>query len=92
MRTKEATATITAQNTGTTQCDVKGQLSVSITGTWAATVWLQRTFDESNYFDVKSYTANVQETLEDKVGASYRLFCKTGGFTSGSIVLRLIAE
>lgn len=96
------TASITAQNTGTAMISPFGQglpqnnanfgyLNLSISGTWSATVWLQRTFDNgTTWLDVKSYTANAQEAVEDyEKAVKYRLFVKTGGFSSGTIALRL---
>lgn len=91
-RVKYCTASITAQNTGNTGVDVCGQFAIDISGTWVATVWLQRCYDGSNWRDVESYTANCQLTYEDRVGATYRLFVKTGGFTSGTVVASLRAE
>ena len=81
-----STGSITAQNTGITGIFVKGQFSIDISGTWVATVFLQRSYDGSNWRDVESYTANCELTYEDKVGSTYRLFVKTGGYTSGTVV------
>lgn len=96
------TASITAQNTGTASISPFGQgipqnnanfgfLNLSISGTWSATVWLQRTFnDGTTWLDVESFTANAERAVEDyEKAAKYRLFVKTGGFTSGTVVCRL---
>lgn len=92
MRTKSGTASIVAENTGMTGVEVEGQFNVSISGTWVATVWLQRCYDGTNWRDVKSYTANAEESLEDRTGATYRLFVKTGGYTNGTVVCWIVAE
>jgi hypothetical protein len=96
------TASLTAQNTGTTPISPFGLglpatnsnfgfLNLSLSGTWSATVFLQRSFDNgTTWLDVESYTANTEKAVEDyEKGVVYRLFCKTGGFTSGTIVCRL---
>lgn len=86
------TASITAENTGTTALVVPNgkTYSVSLSGAFVATVFLQRSFDNgTTWFDVKSYTAPAEEVAEAADACAARLFCKTGGFTSGTAVCRL---
>jgi len=90
--TRKSSGSITAQNTGIDAMDVTNALSISISGTWVATVYLQRKHDGTNWRDVTSYTANIEDTIEDPVGAQYRLFVKTGGFTSGTVECLLLAD
>ena len=68
-----------------------GFLNLSLSGTWSATVFLQRSFNNgSTWLDVASYTANTEKAIEDyEVGVLYRVGVKTGGFTSGTVVARL---
>ncbi len=82
---------ITAQNTFSDPISIRGKFNLSISGTWAATVFLQRSFDNgANYVDVESYTANIEKIGEElESGILYRVGVKTGGFTSGTVVCRL---
>ena len=70
-----------------------GFLNISVYGsTWVANVFLQRSFDGTNYYDVNksSWTTNCQHALVDKEPkVRYRLGVKQGGFTSGSVTVRL---
>lgn len=69
------------------------QFTISITGTWAGTIVLQRTFDpEGNgeWVDVESYTANQSKTYQDKEDNTiiyYRLFMRS--YTSGTATCAL---
>lgn len=96
------TASITAQNTFTAPLSPFGPgnignathigyLNLSLSGTWEATVFLQRSFDNgSTWLDVASYTTNTEKAIEDyEAGVLYRVGVKTGGFTSGTVVVRL---
>lgn len=85
-------ASITAQNTGTGALTVpKGKpVNISISGTFAATVFVQRSFDQgSTWLDVESHTAPVERIMDTPENTTVRLFVKTGGFTSGTVVARV---
>lgn len=87
------TASVTAQNTFTeaTEFDMRRPFNVSIEGTWSATVLLQRSFDGgTTWYTVGSYTS-VQELLVDTTesGVLWRCGVATGGFTSGTVAIRL---
>jgi hypothetical protein len=90
-------ATVTAEDNFTGSILVTGvgtsrDFSISITGTWAATVTLQRSVDDATWEDVQTYTANTTTTFSDgldNVEYYYRVGVKTGDFTSGSIGLGL---
>ncbi len=88
---KEVTASITAQNTGTAALAVgRHPFNMSLSGTWVATVFVQRTRDNgTTWLDVDSFTANIEATIVAIENSHYRLFVKTGGFTSGTVVSRL---
>ena len=85
------TRTLTAENQFTDAVQLQGYFNLSISGTWVATITVQRSFDSgSTWYDVDTWTANTQEygfEPEDKM--QYRIGIKTGGYTSGSPVVRL---
>ena len=91
MAQKMVTRSVTAQNQFTDAAEIVGFFNVSISGTWSATVTCQRSFDDgSTWFDVKSWSANVQEYgFEPERGVQYRIGVKTGEFDSGTVVLRM---
>jgi len=94
-------ANIAAQNTFTTAITVTGVgndriFTINITGTWVATVVLQRSLDSDTgpWSDVsgKSWTANTTETFDDGLDnqiAYYRIGVKTGAYTSGTVAVSL---
>ena len=86
---EEATASITAQATWTDalELDAGETVIVSISGTWVATVTLQRSFDDgSTWVDYITYTSNAStEIIESRDDVQYRLGVDTGDFTSGTI-------
>lgn len=83
------TASITAQNTFTDKIQVIGHFNLSISGTWAATVTVQRSWDGTNWFDVDTFTSNYEGVGFDAEEIWYRVGVKTGDFTSGTVVVRL---
>ena len=64
---------------------------MSVSGTWVATVTLQRSFDSgSTWLDVKTWTGNAEEALCDpEVGVQYRIGVATGNYTSGTVEVRI---
>ena len=81
---------VTAQNQFSDGEVMRGNFNISISGTWSATIWVQRSFDNSTWLDVISYTANVETyRFEPEANVYYRIGCKTGGYTSGTAVVRL---
>lgn len=87
-----ASATITAQNTFTTPVQVNGWFNLSLSGTFVATVTAQRSIDNSTWMDVDSFTAAVEQSGMEPEIIWYRVGVKTGGYTSGSAVIRLGQE
>ena len=85
------TRTITAENQFTDPAEVVGYFNLAISGTWAGTVTVQRSFDKgSTWYDVDTWTANTQEYgFEPERGIQYRVGIKTGGYTSGTCVVRI---
>lgn len=83
-------ASITAQNTFSDGVKVYGDFNISISGTFVATVWVQRSFDGTNWLDVESFTAGTQKRgFESERDVRYRIGVKTGGFTSGTVTVRV---
>ena len=82
---------VTAQNSFSSLIRLKGLYNVSISGTFVATITIQRTLDGgTTWNDVCSYTAPVEDvrlaSTADPLEVVYRIGCKTGGFTSGTAV------
>jgi hypothetical protein len=83
---------ITAQNTFTTPVliQAENEFDISISGTFVATVVLQRSKDGStNWMDVDSFTAPAEKTGRAGSAWFFRVGVKTGGFTSGTVVVDL---
>jgi hypothetical protein len=92
------TEAVAAQNTFTAPIRVTGidngrVFSIVITGTWVATVTLQRSVSEpGDWTDVTTYTTNQSTTYDDTLDNQiiyYRLGVKTGAYTSGTANLEL---
>lgn len=91
-------ANIAAQNTFTNTIEITGvdesrRFAISLTGTWSATVTLQRSVGVTgNWVDVTSYTTNQSTTYNDDLdnqNVFYRIGIKTGGYASGTVVANL---
>lgn len=81
----------TAQNTQSAAALLYGRFNLSISGTFVATVTLQRSFDQgSTWLDVATYSVAAEDRGEEiEEGVLYRLNVKTGAYTSGTVVGRL---
>lgn len=86
------TKTIEAENTFSDAVKLEGYFNISISGTFAATVFVQRSIDNSTWVDVNSFTAPYEGVGFDPEFMWYRVGVKTGGFTSGSVVARIGRE
>lgn len=90
-------ASVSSADAGTesirvTGVDASRQFTVRRTGTWSATVTLQRSSDNSSWTDVEDYTSNGTKTFDDGLDNSiffYRLYVKPGDYTSGTVELEL---
>ena len=87
-----ASASITAENTFTTAVRLEGYLNVSISGTFVATVTVQRSIDNSTWVDVDTWTSPAEDYGFEPELMWYRIGIKTGEFTSGTAVVRLGRE
>jgi len=83
------TKSITAQNTFSDGLSLRGDFSLSIGGTFSATVTVQRSFDGSTWADVDTFTSQYEGNGYEGVGAQYRAGVKTGDFTSGTVEVTL---
>lgn len=88
------TKDITAENTFSdpilvTAAGEQRRFTITLAGTWVATVTLQRAIGETGtWADVGTFTANTAQTYNDELDNQivyYRIGVKTGGFTSGTI-------
>ena len=95
---QRVTGAISAQNTFTNNIEVTGvgeerRFAITLTGTWSATVTLQRSVGVAgNWVDVNTYTSNVTTTYNDSLdnqNVFYRLGVKTGDYTSGTVTATL---
>lgn len=87
-----ATASITTENTFSTAAQLEGYFNLSISGTFVATVTVQRSPDNSTWQDVDTFTTPSEEVGFDPEFMWYRVGVKTGDFTSGTVVVRLGRE
>lgn len=83
------TASIGAQNTFTDPVQLTGYFNLSISGTFSATVTVQRSTDSSTWRDVDSYTAAAEEVGFEPEVMFYRVGVKTGAYTSGTADVRI---
>lgn len=82
--------TITAQNTWSDPISIIGAFNISISGTFTATVSVQRRENSgASWRDVKTYTAAAEEVGDDPMPMQYRVGVATGAFTSGTITASL---
>jgi hypothetical protein len=85
---------IAAQNTFGKNITLKKGGVLTLSGTWVATVSLQRKGQDGNWVDVTSntgtattFTANGTYTIAPaETAADYRWGIKTGNYTSGTVV------
>lgn len=87
-----ASGSIAAENTFTTAVQLEGYFNVSISGTFSATVTVQRSINNSTWVDVDSWTAPSEEYGFEPELMWYRIGVKTGGYTSGTAVVRIGRE
>lgn len=89
MSSVATTKTIAAENTFSDPVRLIGAFNFSLSGTFSATVTVQRSVDGSTWRDVDTFTAPSEEVGYEPEVMYYRAGVKTGAFTSGSAVVRL---
>jgi len=91
---KRVSASLTAQNTFSDSVKIQGGAILELSGTWSATVTVQRRSDGVNWRDVtnnsgvaEAFTANGQLAFNEPArDVEYRFGVKTGDYTSGTVV------
>jgi len=88
---KSAVGSITAANSYVAPIKLFGKFNFSLSGTWAATVELRRSFTTgSSWVVVDKYTANVELIGEEpERNILYDWGVNSGYYTSGTIAGRL---
>ena len=71
------------------QLDVGERFTVSLSGTFVATVTLQRRLDGVTWRDVESYTEKTEKDGLAAEGQLIRLGINSGDYTSGDAVCRI---
>ena len=91
MALAKVTANLTAENTFSRGVILEGTFNLSLSGTWVATVTLQRSFDGGvTWLDVETFTENLERVGNSlETGVRFRFGVKTSDFTSGTVVGRL---
>ena len=84
---------ISAQNTFTPAVFVQAEdeFDISISGSFVASVVVQRSQDKTTWIDVETFTAPAERTGKAGSGWWYRVGIKTGGYTSGTAKVFLMA-
>ena len=82
------TASLTADG-NTDPLQIIGHFNFSLSGSWDATVTVQRSWNKSDWFDVDTFTSNFEGVGFDAEEVYYRAGVKTGDFTSGTVSLRI---
>jgi hypothetical protein len=82
-------ASIGAQNTFTDSIKLSGPFDLSISGTFVGTVTVQRSYDNSSWKDVDTFTSPTEDYGFQPEIAWYRAGIKTGEYTSGTAVVSL---
>lgn len=82
---------VTAENVFTNALPIGAEprVSVSISGTFVATVILQRKLDGTNWRTVESWSGEIETSYVVDESGELQLGVPTGSFTSGTAVCRL---
>ena len=78
-----------AENTWSDPIRIMGSFNLSISGTFSATVTVQRSEDGTTWRNVDTWTAPSEEVGYDPMKNYYRGGVKTGDYTSGSVTIQL---
>jgi len=83
------TATITGDDEWTDSIRLSGAFDLSIAGTFTATITVQRSYDNSTWRDVDTFTGPIETVGFQGEIAYYRAGVKALEFTSGTITVSL---
>jgi hypothetical protein len=78
-----------AQNTWSDAIQIVGSFNLSISGTFSATVTVQRSDDGTVWRNTDTWTAPAEEVGYDPILNYYRVGVATGNYTSGTAVASL---
>ena len=78
-----------AQNTWSDSIKIVGSFNLSISGTFAGTVTVQRSEDGTTWRNTDTWTAPAEEVGYDPILNYYRVGIATGEYTSGTAVAYL---
>ena len=90
----------TQDSSGTEGLTLYGSFLINLQGTWVANVYIQRSSDGgTTWYDVTTGTASAtalvmtnngpRVVLEPARGVIYRVGIKTGGYTSGTVIINI---
>jgi hypothetical protein len=83
-----ANVTASLEDNGSTSAlQIIGHFNFSLSGTWSATVTVQRSWDKTNWFDVDTFTSNYEGVGFDAEEVWYR--ATVSDYASGTVVIRL---
>jgi len=85
----ETTKDIGAENTFSDALRIKENFNLSISGTFSATVTVQRSLDGVTWRDVDTFTAPIETYGFDPEPFFYRAGVKTGDYSSGTASVRI---
>lgn len=80
---------LTGANQFTDSIRVIGPFSLSISGTFTATVTVQRSQDNVSFQDVDTFTSAIETVGHEAVLYYYRAGIKSGEYTSGTATVAL---
>lgn len=83
------TKTISVADSWTDSVHIVGEFNLSVSGTFAGTLTVQRSTDGTTWRDVEAFTAPVEKVGSDPIKNYYRAGIKSGEYTSGSAVILL---
>jgi hypothetical protein len=83
------TAALNGADQYTDSIRIVGSIALSISGTFVATVTVQRSQDNATWFDVDTFTDKTEKVGNEAVLYYYRAGIKTGEYTSGTATVSL---
>lgn len=76
-----------AANGSTAALQIIGHFNLSLSGTWAATVTIERSWNQTDWFAVDTFTGNYEGVGFDAEEVFYR--ATVSGYASGTVVIRI---
>lgn len=74
-------------NGSTAALQITGHFNLSLSGTWGATVTMQRSWNNTDWFDVDTFTGNYEGVGFDAEEVFYR--ATVSSYASGTVVIRI---